>query len=211
MSRTRARIGICAALLLGIAAGAARAQSAEFGVVVGSAGTEHRPRLRAPGLLLDDRALREALGSGLPVRFNVRVELWERSVPDRLVGAEEAALALLQEPLERTYVLTDGSSNRTYPSLAEAERGIVRAMPNSLRPPDAGRRYYYLATLEIETLSVTDLDELRRWLRGEARPAIEGRRPVGRAVGRGLQRALVRMVGLPSRRYEARSPVFTPG
>jgi hypothetical protein len=83
-------------------------------------------------------------------------------------------------------------------------------MPNSLRPNARSRSYYYLATLEIETLSLSDLQELQHWLRGEAQPAIQGRRPVGRAVGRGVQRALVRMVGLPSRRYEARSPTFTP-
>jgi hypothetical protein len=34
---------------------------------------------------------------------------------------------------------------------------------------------------------------------------------VGRAVGRGVQRAFVRMMGLPTRRYEARSATFTVG
>jgi hypothetical protein len=205
----RARIGIGVALLLALGAGAAGAQSSALGITVGSADAEFRPFVRANGILLEDRALRDALGSGLPVRFHFRIELWERSVPDRLAGAEEVSLALLQDPLDRTYILTNGRSNRTYPTLADAEQGITRAVPNTLRPSSAGRRYYYLATLEVETLSLTDLEELRRWLRGEARPAIQGQRPVGRAVGRGLQRALVRMVGLPSRRYEVRSPVFT--
>jgi hypothetical protein len=205
----RARIVLCATLLLVLHTGLAEAQSS-IGISVGSAAAEWRPLLRANGLLLDDRSLREALESGLPVRFHFRIELWEKAVFDRLVGSDEVSLALVQDPLERTYVLTNGHANTSYASLVDAERAITRGMPNSLRPNARGRSYYYLATLEIETLSLSDLQELQHWLRGEAQPAIQGRRPVGRAVGRGVQRALVRMVGLPSRRYEARSPTFTP-
>jgi hypothetical protein len=205
----RARIVLCATLLLVLHTGLAEAQSS-IGISVGSAAAEWRPLLRANGLLLDDRSLREALESGLPVRFHFRIELWEKAVFDRLVGSDEVSLALVQDPLERTYVLTNGHANTSYASLVDAERAIARGMPNSLRPNARGRSYYYLATLEIETLSLSDLQELQHWLRGEAQPAIQGRRPVGRAVGRGVQRALVRMVGLPSRRYEARSPTFTP-
>ncbi|HEU0051954.1 MAG TPA: hypothetical protein VFQ39_02210, partial [Longimicrobium sp.] len=76
-----------------------------------------------------------------------------------------------------------------------------------MRPERAGR-YYYLARLEVETLSLSDLEELRRWLRGEARPAVAGEKPVGRAVERGLKRFFVRLLGLPARRYEARTHVF---
>jgi hypothetical protein len=208
LTRFRARIGLCAALLLVLGTGQAEAQSS-IGIAVGSAAAEWRPLLRANGLLLDDRGLREALESGLPVRFQFRIELWEKAVLDRLVGSDEVLLALVQDPLERTYVLSNGRTNSSYASLGDVERAVAREMPNSLRPSSRGRSYYYLATLEIETLSLSDLQELQHWLRGEARPAIQGRRPVGRAVGRGLQRALVRMVGLPSRRYEARSPTFT--
>jgi hypothetical protein len=205
----RARSWLTAALLLLCGAGAAAAQSPPIGITVGSAAAEWRPFLRVNGLLLEDRALREALGSGLPLRLHFRLELWERAFLDRLVATEEASLALVQEPLERTYVLSDGHSNHTYATLTDAERGIARSLPSSLRPRPRGGRYYYLATLEVETLSLSDLEELQRWLRGEARPAIQGRAPVARALGRGVQRAMVRMIGLPSRRYEVRSPTFT--
>jgi hypothetical protein len=197
------------ALVFWLAAAPLHAQPARAEIMIGVSGGQARPILRAAGLLTEDRDLREALASGLPVRFNYRIELWERAVLDRLVGAEEGSLAVMQDPLDGTYLLTTGRANRTLATLAAAEQAVVRGMPSGPRPPLSGRRYYYLATLEVETLSLTDLEELQRWLRGEARPAIEGRRPVGRAVGRGLQRALVRMVGLPSRRYEARSPTFT--
>jgi len=206
----RARVGLCVALLLVLGAGTAVAQGSGPGITVGSQSSGWRPVLRANGLLLEDRALREALGSGLPVRFHFRLELWERAVLDRLVGAEEVSLALIQDPLDRTYVLTNGRSSQTFASLGDAEQAVARSMPGSLRPNPGRRRYYYLATLEMETLSLSDLGELQRWLRGEARPAIQGRRSVGGALGRGAQRALVRMVGLPSRRYEIRSATFVP-
>jgi hypothetical protein len=197
------------ALLLIFGAGGAGAQSSTIGISVGSASAEWRPFMRVNGLLLGDGALREALGSGLPVRFHFRIELWEKAVLDRLIAAEEASLALIQDPLDRTFVLTNGRENQTFVSLGEAERAVARSMPNTLRPNPRGGRYYYLATLEVETLSLSDLQELQRWLRGEARPAVQGRTSVGRALGRGVQRAFVRMVGLPTRRYDARSPTFT--
>jgi hypothetical protein len=208
----RARIALGAALWLVLAAGGAAGQGSPFGVTVGSAAAEWRPFLRLDGILRDDRALRDALDSGLPVRFNFRVELWERAVFDRLVGAETASLALLQDPIDRTvYVLTNGREQVKLRGLLEAERAVMRNTPSSLRPNPRGGRYYYLATLEVETLSLSDLQELQRWLRGEARPAVAGRTPVGRAVRRGVERAVVRMVGLPVRRFEARTPIFAVG
>ena len=71
-----------------------------------------------------------------------------------------------------------------------------------------GGRFYYLVTLNVETLSASDLEELRHWLRGQARPAVAGKQPVGRAVETGVRRFFVRLLGLPTRRYEARTPIF---
>jgi hypothetical protein len=202
------RLAWCAALLLAFPPGVAFAQTPSISISVGSSAAEWRPFLRTTGLLVDDRALRDALGSGLPLRFRFRVELWEKALLDRLVASEEATLAVVQDPLDRTYVVATGRTNATYASLADAERAVARGSPATLRPPARGGRFYYLATLDVETLSLSDLEELQRWLRGEAQPAVQGRTPVGRAVGRGVQRAFVRMIGLPSRRYEARSVTF---
>ena len=76
-----------------------------------------------------------------------------------------------------------------------------------MRPPGRGR-YYYIGVMDVETLSLNDLDELRRWLRGEARPAVAGSKPVGQAVETGLRRFFVRLLGIPTRRYEVRTEVF---
>ena len=156
---------------------------------------------------LRERDLRDALASGLPVRLHLRVELWRRDVLDQLEGTQEISLAVLRSALDEGYLVEDGRVQRTLPSLAAAEAAIQVAFAPTLRPRKRGR-FYYLATLDVETLSMSDLDELRRWLRGEARPAVAGEKPVGRAVERGVRRLFVRMLGLPARQWRARSPSF---
>jgi hypothetical protein len=202
---------LAALLLLALAAlaGPVRAQG-ERPLTVASAGAAAgwRPVVRAQGLL-GDPGLRDALRSGLPLRIRFRVELWEKSLFDRLVGTHRAALAVLQDPLDGAYTLDNGRAEQRFRSLAEVEGAVEGAFAASLHPTRRGR-FYYIAVLEIETLSLSDLEELQRWLRGEARPAVEGRRSVGRAVESGLRRAVVRVIGLPTRKYEARSATFSP-
>lgn len=174
--------------------------------IVASGAAEWRPLVRVHGLL-GDRALREALGSGLPLRFHFRVELWEDAFFDRLVQAQQLSMMVLQDPLDRSYTLVGERNEQRFATPAEVESAIQEMVFFTLRPRGRGR-FYYLATLEVETLSLSDLEELRRWLRGEAGPAVQGRRPVGRAVERGLRRTVVRLMGLPTRRYEARTATF---
>jgi len=89
----------------------------------------------------------------------------------------------------------------------ECEAALERAFQPPIRPPGPGR-YYYIAVMNVETLSMSDLEELRRWLRGEARPAVTGGKPVGQAVETGLRRFFVRLLGIPTRRYDVRTDVF---
>jgi hypothetical protein len=209
LTAIRAPIGLFLALLLGLGVRVAAAQTPSISITVGPASAEWRPFLRVSGLLAGDDALRDALASGLPLRFRFRIELWEKALLDRLIDSEEAVVAVLQDPLDRTYIVTNGRGNATFATLADTERAVARGAPSSVRPSARSGRFYYLATLDVETLSLTDLEELQRWLRGEVRPAVQGRAPVSRALGRGVQRALVRMVRLPTRRYATRSATFT--
>lgn len=177
-------------------------------VAVTGAANGWRPVVRMNGVLRD-RALRDALASGLPLRFRFRTELWQKGTFDRLVAAEEASVALVRDPLGEGFSLETGRSERSFETLSEVEAAIPGSWNSTVRPTRQGR-YYYLVTLDIETLSLSDLEELRRWLRGEARPAVEGRAPVSRAVERGVRRAVVRLLGLPTRHYEERTPAFSP-
>jgi hypothetical protein len=76
-----------------------------------------------------------------------------------------------------------------------------------LAPEEAGR-FYYLGEVRVETLSLSDLEELQTWLRGDLAPAVSGEGRVEDAVGSGVRRMLVRMLGLPARRLRVRSPAF---
>jgi hypothetical protein len=200
---------LLAALLVLLAAYAppAAAQPRPLTLSVRGPAEQWRPAVRLDGVLRD-RALFEALEGGLPLRFHLRVELWRKDVIDQLVEARETSRALLKGPLDGGYVLEDGRRERAYANLPAVEAALQAAFQPAMRPHSGGR-YYYLAKLEVETLSLSDLEELRRWLRGEARPAVTGEKPVGRAVERGLRRFVVRLLGLPTRSYEARTPSFT--
>jgi hypothetical protein len=203
------RRAVAAALVAAAAwAPAAAAQrAAPFSVTVGPAAEAWRPVMTASGIV-EDRALAEALDSGLPLRIRMRVELWRRDVPETLAAAHEVARAVTRNALGPGYVLEDGRAQRELPTLAAVEAALRTAFDVPVRPPGPGR-YYYQATLEVETLSAADLDALRLWLRGGADPsAADERQTLGRAVERGLQRVFVRLLRLPARRYAARSEVF---
>ncbi len=171
-----------------------------------SVGAGWRPEVRLSGVLRD-RALREALESGLPLRFHLRVELWRKDVFDHLVGSQEVSRALVRSAIEEGFALEDGRTEHRYGTLRQVEAAMEASFQVALRPTHQGR-HYYLATLDVETLSLSDLDELRRWLRGEARPAVQGRKPVGSAVETGVRRFFVRLLGLPTRHYVVRSRSF---
>lgn len=203
------RVAAWVLLVLLAWAGRAPAQAPRpLTVAVGGAAAGWRPLVRVQGML-EDPGLRDALASGLPLRFQFRLELWEKRLFDRLAGTHRVALAVHQDPLDGGFTLDDGRTQRRFGSLSEVQASIESAFASTLHPTTRGR-YYYIAALEIETLSLSDLEELQRWLRGEARPAVEGKRSVGRAVESGLRRAFVRVIGLPTRKYEARSPTFSP-
>lgn len=187
--------------------GTAAAQaSSRLRITVAPAEQRYVPVVEAAGVLRDP-ALRQALNSGLPLRFRLRVELWANRFFDRLVAEQEVALALTQDPLDSAYLLTLPSGERRYATVAQAEAAIGQALAADIRPTRAGR-YYYLAVLEVETLSLSDLEELRRWLRGEVGPAVGGEGSPEGAIESGLRRLLVRVIGLPARRMEARTGTF---
>jgi hypothetical protein len=63
-------------------------------------------------------------------------------------------------------------------------------------------RYYYALALDIEALSVSDMDQLERWLRG-----VKGNTAAS-AVGTGLRTLMLRMLGGEKRHFTGRSVVF---
>ena len=164
----------------------------------------------AVGPVLAEAALSEALRSGLPVRMRFRTELWRDELLDDLVDDDDFVVVLRYEPIERRYEVYDQRRRGiagVYSSYDRMRAAIETRYTLDMRPRSRGR-YYYLATLEVETLALSDLDELQGWLRGELSPAVEGEGSILGAIGNGAKRVFIRVLGLPARRLEARSAPF---
>ena len=162
------------------------------------------------GPVLAEADLAEAMRSGLPVRMRFRTELWRDEFLDDLVADVEFVLVLRYEPIERRYEVYDERSRGAagyYSSYSRMRAAVETRYGFDMRPRGRGR-YYYLSSLEIETLALSDLDELQSWLRGELSPAVAGEGSILGAIGNGARRAFIRVLGLPARRHEARSALF---
>lgn len=200
MRRTGFLLGLC--LLL---ASSAYAQSLS---VAPDASAGQRAVLRVRDILADDE-LEEAVRSGLPLRMRFLVELWRDAFFDELVATEQWTTVLTYDALSKQYVVRARADARArvFPDFATARAAIETAYAAALRPQRRGR-YYYTGALDIETLSLSDLEELERWLKGELQPAVSGNRSIPGAIGQGARRLFIRVLSLPERRLEARSERF---
>jgi hypothetical protein len=143
--------------------------------------------------------------------------LWRKSRWfDDPAGVTEWDVLVQYEPVSQLYRVVRKHGNNQledfggFATLASAEAQIDRAYRIGLRPERVGR-YYYILTLQIETLTVSDLDATMRWLRGEARPAVSGQNNPLTAVRNGLGVLLSRVLGGENRKYEQRTGVFSVG
>ena len=177
--------------------------------------TREGPRVRAVGVLNDAR-LRDLLRNGFPTRLHFRTELWSTGgLVNDLEGAAEWDVVVRHDPLDGSYQVARVVGDRVtllgrYADLAGAQGAAERPYVPAMRTPRRGRRHYYAARVQVEAISVNDLDEVERWLRGELRPAVRGERNPGTALGRGLGQLLVRIVGGEQRELTGRSGTFVP-
>jgi hypothetical protein len=205
---------VLALLVLGASAGgatvSAQAAAAPLLSLTVDAAAGHRAALNV-GPVLDSRQLEHAAEAGLPVRVRIRVELWRDRFFDQLVDSLSWSSVIVYEPLGRQYFVRSmpgTAASRRFASFPAARAAVEAEYPLPLRPPGPGR-YYYSATLQIETLSLSDLAELERWLQGELQPAVSGQRAVPAALGQGARRLLLRLLDLPQRRIDVRTARFT--
>jgi hypothetical protein len=179
-----------------------------------SAATGSRaPVVRSENMLGGNSRWLVALRSGLPVRLHYRVEVWRSRGAwfDTFERQAEWDVLIRHEPLLDQYTLLTfvgaARQERRYATLDALGAAVAFGYQVNVRPSEAGR-YYYIASLEVTTLSDSDLDELERFLAGELEPADEQSENLGDALGRGATRFLLRLAGLPSLRLEARSQSF---
>jgi hypothetical protein len=182
---------------------------------VGSRATE-APVVRSVNVLADSR-MRDLLRNGFPARLHYRVELWStKGWFDDVKAQTEWDVIVRYDALDQQFTVAriEGEKPVTwlgrYQKIEEAEQVLDRPFRPTIQAPSRKDRHYYHLALDVEMLSVNDLDEVERWLRGELRPAVRGKRNPGTALTRGLRTVIVKLLGGENRHYEARTPTFRP-
>ena len=172
------------------------------------------PVVRSENLLGANSRWLSALRSGLPVRLHYRVEVWRSRGAwfDTFERQVEWDVLIRHEPLLDQYTLVTfvgaARQERRYATIDALGAALAFAYQVNARPTEGGR-YYYAASLQVTTLSDSDLDELERFLAGDMGRAGERNGNLGNALGREATRFLLRLAGLPSLRLEARSSPFS--
>src|SRR5215208_2395734 len=155
-----------------------------------NAWADDQPYVASAGLLADP-SMRDLLANGFPARLHYRLERWVAGRWfDDLKAASEWDVILKYDALSKKYQVVRVVRNKAQPlgeyAVAEEAHNAVEGpykVPISL--PKKGQRGYYNLLLDVETLSLSDLDEVQRWLRGELKPAVAGKKNPGTAIGRG--------------------------
>lgn len=174
---------------------------------------EDAPMITSTGLLTDP-SMRDLLANGFPARLHYRLERWAGGKWfDDLKAASEWDVILKYEVLGKKYqavrvVNKKATSLGEFTTLEDASIAVEAPYKTTIALPKKGQRGYYNLLLDVETLSLSDLDEVERWLRGELKPAVSGKKNPGTALGRGVRTLVVRLLGGEKRHYEARTGTF---
>jgi hypothetical protein len=174
-------------------------------------GTE-QPIIRTEDLVNDPRVA-AMLASGFPLRLHYRLQVWRsRALLDAQTHQTEWDVVVRHEPLLDQYQVAEvfRLTQRSYRFGGKDDLGRGLAIPREIRvgPTEEGE-YYFVASLEISTLSDSDIKELEQFLSGDVGPAATGTEPIGAAVTNAVRRALLSVAGLPSLGIEGRSDKFT--
>lgn len=173
------------------------------------------PPLVAVRNVLDEKQFDELLRNGFPARLHVRAEIWTVGrYFDDVRGRAEWDVIVQYNVVEKSYEVARLVGNRvmslgSYLRFADARAASELAYLPALPTPKRGQKGYILVQAELQTLEVTDLDEVERWLRGEANPAVRGKRSPASALTRGVRTLASRILGGEVRQLEARTPTMT--
>lgn len=211
------RVGVFAVIATMIHASQLAAQTAQVGIVLPAQAqlASEPPSVRSSSLVTDGATL-DLLQSGFPARLHYRMERWTTGGWfDGIEAEAQWDVVVRYDPMGKTFPVYRVARGRTsllgvFATVAEADAALGAPFQAPIAPPKRGQRGYYTLVLDIEALSLTELDELEQWLRGDLRPAVRGKKNAGTAVGRGVRTIVVRLLGGEKRRYEARSPTFRP-
>jgi hypothetical protein len=163
--------------------------------------------------VLMDSSFVELLRNGFPARLSFRAEMWTtgRWFND-IVDRVEWDVIVNYDLIDRTYRVERWTRQGvtalgTYSRFADARAASEIPHLPQLRVP-TGHRGYITVQVDVQTLDISDLAEMQRWLEGEARPAVQGKRNPGTALTRGFRTLVTRLLGGEVRHLEARSAVI---
>lgn len=171
------------------------------------------PAISATQVLVDETT-RELVRSGFPAQLHFRLELWRAGGWfDDLERTVEWDMVVGYDASQESYRVRRRYGNQmeelgSFASITGAQMAIERPFRVPVGPRARGRKYYYTLSLDVEVLSVSDLDQLEQWMRGELRPAVRGKNNPVAAVGTGVRTLVSRVLGGERRHYEARSGTF---
>lgn len=211
------RLACLTALLLSLAAPLAAQRDARLVVALPKTVTDTTVPTVSAENVLDDRSLRDLLHSGFPARLHYRLELWSSGgLFDNLQRRAEWDVIVRYNPLERRYSATRIEGDRatslgSSDVMKDIDAALAKPFAPAIAAPAGGGRYYWVCALDVEMLSVNDLDEVERWLHGELTPAVHGNRNPGTALGRGITTLITSVLGGKQRHYEARTREYRVG
>lgn len=158
--------------------------------------------------LLEDTPWLTALRQGLPVQLRYRVELWRsrEAWVDALSTQYEWQVVVRHNPLLdqfTMYVIFPGRPVRSKVYPTPGTLGAILGSPYAI-PMKAGDdgMYYYAASLDVQTLSDSDLDDFNKVIRGEI---VQGG---GGSLAERARRLALQLAGLPKLGLTARSGQF---
>ena len=173
------------------------------------------PGIRTIGIVTASHTA-ELIKNGFPALLHYKVERWAAGTfINRVKASSEWDIIVEFDALAERYRIIRTMDEHAvvvgeYKTLQEADARLDEEYDVPIKPPRVGEKTYYTVSLTVEAMSLHDLDEVRRWLNGELKPAVQGRRNPGTAVSSGLRAIFVRMLGGERLTYQASTGVFRP-
>lgn len=173
------------------------------------------PQVRAIGMV-SAKSTAELIRNGFPARLQFRMELWSaKNVVNEIRSTVLWDVIVEYDALKAVYRVVRVTPDKAFvlgefKDIEGAEAKVAEAYKPQIKPPRKGEKSYYSVSLDVEAMSMSDLDEVGRWIKGELKPAVRGKKNPGTAVTKGLRRFVVKVLGGERLRYQDNSKVFTP-
>jgi hypothetical protein len=191
------------------AALSAQSERPRLEISLGAVPGQEDPSILTSGLLADPHTRDLLVNGAFPERMHFKLELWRKGgVFDDLDGRTEWDMLVSYDPTRQIFNVVRQLENQFedfggFSSIAAADGQIARPFRVPLRASQSGH-YYYNLTVEVRTLTETDLVALQQFVRGTPQATSKPLSWLGRSLGKLLSRVL----GGDTRRYAQQSGVF---